>query len=190
MSRPGDPDDREEGAGLVELLVAGVLGLLGLAVVAAVARGPVAAATAAARPQDRVEGTSLLHDEVAARVRRARGPAGGPAVLAAAADHLVLASGPRTGPGWWRLSIADEAVRVDVGEGAVPSGPARDARALLRITDGVLVVRDALGAALVGDGDGLLPPGDPRLVDVALVELHLEVDGRPRRLDVALRAPS
>ncbi len=178
----------EDGSGLVELLVAAALGLLGLGVVAAVARGPVAAATAAARPQDRIEGLLLLRDVVGGQVRAARGDGTEPPVLAAGPDHVVLATARDDGVGWSRLSIADGSLLLDAGSGVAPEGPAATGRRLVSVAQASFAVLDAVGAELSGPVAGALRSGDPRRDDAAVLELRVEVDGRRHDLAVALRA--
>ncbi len=169
----------EDGSGLVELLVAAALGLLGLGVVAAVARGPVAAATAAARPQDRIEGLLLLRDVVGGQVRAARG---------AGPDHVVLATARDDGVGWSRLSVADGSLLLDAGSGVAPERPAATGRRLVSVAQASFAVLDAVGAELAGPVAGALRSGDPRRDDAAVLELRVEVDGRRHDLAVALRA--
>lgn len=167
--RPPTPSrsaSHEEGSGLVELLVAAALGLLGLAAVAAVARGPVAAASAAAAPSDTIEGVLLLRDVLAGAVRAAD-----PGGVTPAGPRRLGLDGAR-GTTW--LEVGDGAVRVappsgpDASEDA-PDTPARW-RTVLAIGDGAVHVRH----------------GDPGVV----VEIHVEVGGRPHVLALAPRAPS
>ena len=177
----------EDGTGLVELLVAAALGLLGLAVVAAVARGPITAATAAAAPQPRIEGLLLLREVVGGQVRAARGAGTVPQVLAAGPDHVVLGTGLDDGAGWTRLSILEGTLRVDEGAGAPPHGPAATGRRLMDLPDAAFVVEDVAGRGIVGPAGPALTPGDRRLGAAAALALNVEVDVRTHEIAVALR---
>ena len=198
-SRRPPPD--EAGTGLVELVVAAALGLLALAVVAAVARGPVATALGLAGPRPDVEGTALLAEVLRGAVRAAgSAPTDvAPVVLAAGADHAVLArraassdvgaAAASEGPsGWWRLSLVDGAVLLDTGTDAPPSGPTADGRRLGVGTVAHLVVRDVAGGAIAGPGAPSRAAGDPALARAAVVELHLGDDPDDGMLAVSLRA--
>ena len=190
----------EAGAGLVELVVAAALGLLALAIVAAVARGPVATALELAGPRRQVEGTALLAEILGGAVRAAAiAPTGvAPVVLAAGPDHVVLArraapsdvgeitvsGGPSA---WWRLSLVDGAVLLDTGIDAPPSGPAVDGRRLGAGPIAHLVVRDVAGVAIVGPGAPSRAAGDPALARAAVVELHLDEDRADGIIAISLR---
>lgn len=180
----------EDGTGLVELLVAAALGLLALGVVAAVARGPIAAATAAARPHDAVEGLLLLRDVIGGRVRAARASGAAGPVLAVGPDHLVLGGVLDDAVGWTRLSIAEGSLLLDGGTGPPPGGPSGVGRRLATLPRAEFVALDDAGAELgPADGDGapVLAPGDPRLAAAAVIVLRVEVAGRAHDLAVALR---
>lgn len=196
-SRRPPPD--EAGTGLVELVVAAALGLLALAVVAAVARGPVATALELAGPRPELEGTALVAEVLRGAVRGAgTAPAGlAPVVLAAGPDHVVLAqrgappdvgAAVSEGPsGWWRLSLVDGAVLIDTGTDAPPSGPTADGRRLGAGPVAHLVVRDLAGAVIAGPGAPPRAVGDPALARAAVVELHLGDDPYDGMLAVSLR---
>ena len=177
----------ERGTGLVELLVAAWLGVLALSVLAALARGPLAAAMERSAGRPEVDGALLLREALAGSARAARPDASGPAVAAAGPDHLVLRVPRAAGPGWWRLSVTAGVVRIGTGTGPVPVGVDADVRVLpLAPTVSHVLLRDATGAEIAGPAEGVLSVGAWDLSTAALIELHLT--GEPSRvIAVALR---
>lgn len=187
MTAPGRRGHDERGTGLIELLVAAWLGVLALTVLAALARGPLAAAMDRSAGRPEVDGALLLREALSGSARAARSDGSGPAVAAAGPDHLVLRVPRAAGPGWWRLTVSAGVVRIGAGTGPVPSGADADLRVLpLAPSVSHVLVRDATGAEIAGPGSGDRALGARDLATAALVELHLT--GEPSRvIAVALR---
>lgn len=170
--------DDELGSGLVELLLAGVLGMLGLAVVVTVVRGPLAAPLRP--PPLRADAVPpVVRDVVVGAVRTARATPMGPAVLAAGIDHLVLRAG--TDDEWWRLTLAEGEARVDHGRGPHPGGPAPPG--VGRLVEGG--PEQQLTVVLRGrDGVAVDPAASP-LATAVLIEIAPSPSGEP--VSVGLR---